>query len=180
MFYNKEEELAELQKQFQQKENFFLEAFSEEQQASVGCMGILIRKDEAKTRRWEPLVKEQASFKTVAGKLLEEGLTLLKRRGVKRLETSFKYMLDELSSMAPLLELFNSVGFKEKVPPTKQFYKQLTEQSSEEIDSIEGNVITFKTRSHYSLETFCDLTVQAFSTLEEDKRIHSWDPIVSN
>ncbi len=83
MFYNKEEELAELQKQFQKKENFFLVAFSEEQQAFVGCMEILIRKDEAKTKRWEPL-------------------------------------------------------------------------------------------------TFCDLTVQAFSTLEEDKSIHSWDPIVSN
>ncbi len=123
MFYNKEEELAELQKQFQKKENFFLVAFSEEQQAFVGCMEILIRKDEAKTKRWEPLVKEQASFKTVAGKLLEEGLTLLKRRGVKWLETSFKYMLDELSSVAPLLELFNSVGFNEKVPLTKQFYK---------------------------------------------------------
>lgn len=69
---------------------------------------------------------------------------------MKRLETSFKYMVDEPSSVAPLLAFFNLVGFNEKVPPTKQFYKQLTEQSSEKIDSIEGNVIAFKIQPLFS------------------------------
>jgi len=183
MFYNKEEEFIELKEQFKQGENLFLAALSEgtdEKKEILGCLGFLIRNSQAQIRRWEPFVKKRSSFNAIARKLLEDGIMLLKRRGIKTLGTSFKYELNDPHNVPPLLELFTSTGFKDKIPPAQQFIKKLIRKKTIHKDYESKDYITIKTRADHSLEEFCDLTLQAFTTTDEDQKIHSWDPFVSN
>jgi len=177
LFYYKKEELKELKKEFEQKDNIFLVAIAGKNEKIIGCLGIIVGNGLARIRRWEPIVQQQYQIYNIDEQLLEKAIELLKEETIHTIETTLKYEVNCPESAQRLLDLFSMFGFKNKTPPAIQLYQDLTQFSGK--TKFSKNVV-IKTRDSYSVSDFCKYTIQAFATTEEDKKIHGWDPIVTN
>ncbi|MHA1503716.1 MAG: hypothetical protein ACTSPT_00840, partial [Candidatus Heimdallarchaeota archaeon] len=108
---------------------------------------------------------------------LEKAIELLKERGIETLGTTLKYELDDPDAALELLNLLESFGFDNRIPPAIQLYQDL---SKVQYSPKPPTHIVIKTRSTYSISDFCTFAKQSFAALKEDKKMHGWDAIVSD
>jgi ribosomal protein S18 acetylase RimI-like enzyme len=177
--YNLEEELEELKEEFQNTSNRYLVAYINKQEI-IGCLSIRIRNNQAMLRRWEPLVQENYSFKEIGKRLLDEGLRILKDMFVQTVHVMLKYEFNETNEVMGLLDLFLISGFVDSRPPAIQFIKDVT--TIDKVNKVTEKIkdIVIKTRESFEIADFCNLSMKAFASTEEDKEIHGWDKITTD
>ncbi|MHA1739330.1 MAG: GNAT family N-acetyltransferase [Candidatus Heimdallarchaeota archaeon] len=177
LFLNKKEELEDLEQAFQNPDNIFLVASISKNDYIIGCLSILVRGKNARIGRWEPVILAQHKNTVTKILLLEKAIELLKERGIETLGTTLKYEIDDPDVALELLNLLESFGFDNRIPPAIQLFQDLTKYE----DSTKVNdTIKIKTRDTFTISDFCKFAQLAFATLKEDKKMHGWDAIVSD
>ncbi|MHA1442737.1 MAG: hypothetical protein ACTSPK_12890, partial [Candidatus Heimdallarchaeota archaeon] len=123
LFLNKKEELEDLEQAFQNPDNIFLVASISKNDYIIGCLSILVRGKNARIGRWEPVIHAQHKNTVTKILLLEKAIELLKERGIETLGTTLKYEIDDPDAALELLNLLESFGFDNRIPPAIQLYQ---------------------------------------------------------
>jgi len=177
LFLNKKEELDDLKQYFQNPDNIFLVAKLPKSDEIIGCLSILVRGNNARIGRWEPVIQDPHQNTAAKRLLLENAIELLKERNIETLGTTLKYEVNDPNETLELLKLLESFGFKDRIPPAIQLYQDVAKYkgSTRPIDPIK-----IKTRSTYTISDFCKFAQLSFATLKDDIEMHGWDAITSD
>lgn len=177
LFLNKDEELDELEQAFENVDNIFLGAKLSKNDEIIGCLSILVRGNNARIGRWEPVISDQHKNTAAKKLLLKKGIERLREQNIETLGTTLKYEVNDPDAAIDLLKLLESFGFKNRIPPALQLYQDLSKYQG---STKPTTPIEIKTRSSYDISDFCKFAQLSFATLEEDIAMHSWDAITSD
>jgi GNAT superfamily N-acetyltransferase len=174
--FNKNEELDEMQSDFENRENMFLSAYSETYADMVGILGLRHNNLIARIRRWEPSVLPKLRKMNVAKALLEYAIDALASLGVKRVISLFKYPVDSPELVADLLDLYSNTGFEKKLPDSVDLVMSL---SSMPYRSVRTSHIHVETGENYTFEDLASMVVKSFTSTPEERKIHGFDKTVT-
>lgn len=174
--FSKEEELAEQEKDFGRDDRAFLVARREDSQDIVGVLGLKVAAHSGVIRRWEPSVVASEKNTRVGETLLQEGLKTLGRRGVTNVTSVLKFPKDLEQEVKWHADLFKRQGFEMPVPPAAQLIADLREYHVTQRSSPGVRIITGE---KYDDQKLAEITIKAFTSTPEDKRIHGRYPSVT-
>ncbi len=174
--YHSEEELEEIQEEFDKPENAFLVARLDDDDEIVGVLSITSDEKTGWLRRWEPGVPPFERGSGVADALMRFGFSFLKDRGVERVRCRLRYPLDRPDLIAWHAQLYDSFGFKKSGPMGVTLLLDL----SLSIPQPTPEDIVVKTLDDFTLEELSELTVTAFTSTPEDRAVHGFYSTVTD
>ena len=167
--YNKDEELLELEEDYNNTQNLFLEVIRKNEEIQ-GVLGIKIRNNIASFRRWEPAIPKVNQDKEIGKILIKKGITLLKNKGIKEVNCMLKYPFNTPEFAIWHNDLYKNAGFKKRKADGVSL---LLDLSSEEKTIHQNSNIVIENSKNFSLDDFVNFTLKAFSSTKEDKAIHN-------
>ena len=174
--YHSDEELEEIQEEFDKPENTFLVARLDDDDEIVGVLGITSDDKTGWIRRWEPGVPPFERGSGVADALMRFGFSFLKDRGVESVRCKLRYPLDRPDLIAWHAQLYDSFGFKKSGPMGVTLLLDL----SLSIPQPAPEDIVVKTLDDFTLEELSELTVTAFASTPEDRAVHGFYSTVTD
>lgn len=175
--YNRKEELEDLQRNFGKPDNLFLMARPEGTDRIAGVLRVRLRDGVGVFRGWEPAAPLGERGKGVGEALINEALSLLQNRGIKKAFYMLKYPCDSPETALWHISLYKASGFKQIGPAGVLLIADLTRFRSLPIRTRGFATVGW---DNYSLEELTDFVLRAYSSTPEDREIHRWDPQVSN
>ena len=174
--YHSDEELEEIQEEFDKPGNTFLVARLDDDDEIVGVLGVTSDDKTGWIKRWEPGVPPFERGSGVADALMRFGLSFLKDRGVERVGCRLRHPLDRPDLIAWHAQLYDSFGFKKSEPMSVTLLLDL----SLSIPQPTPEDIVVKTLDDFTLEELSELIVTAFASTPEDRAIHGFDSAVTD
>ena len=174
--FRRDEELAEQEQDFGRDDRAFLIARREDSQDIVGVLGLKVAAHSGVIRRWEPSVVASERSTRVGEILLGEALKLLGKRGVTNVTSVMKYPKELEREVKWYADLFKRQGFEMPVPPAAQLIADLRDYRVAERSSPGVKIVTAE---KYDDQKLAEITIKAFTSTPEDKRIHGRYPSVT-
>ncbi|MFW9793264.1 MAG: GNAT family N-acetyltransferase, partial [Candidatus Thorarchaeota archaeon] len=174
--FNKDEELDEMQADFDTPGNLFLEARVKNSNDIVGVLGLRYRDVMARIRRWEPAVLSEYRKSLVADTLLDRALEHLTSIGVRRIGYLLKHPVDSPELVNELINQYQNFRFNISRPDSVDLVMSLDGWSSE-TNSPTGVVVD--TGENYTFEDLATITVKSFTSTPEEREIHGFDKTVT-
>ncbi|MHA2222605.1 MAG: GNAT family N-acetyltransferase, partial [Candidatus Thorarchaeota archaeon] len=173
---NKEEELDEMQSDFDMSGNLFLVAQAADTKEVVGVLGLRFKDIMARIRRWEPAVIPKYRGHQVGEALLSRAIEHLASIGIKRIGYLMKHPVESPGAVESLITHYRTSGFEHTQPDSVDMVLPLESLSlSFEIPQD----VSVDTGENYTFEDLASITVKSFTSTPEERKIHGFDKTVT-
>ncbi|MHA2025765.1 MAG: GNAT family N-acetyltransferase [Candidatus Thorarchaeota archaeon] len=173
--FNKDEELDEMQTDFDKPGNLFLEARRFDNNEIVGVLGLRHHGVMARLRRWEPATIPDFQNSSIVRILLERSCEHLSAIGVKRVGYLLKHPFDSPELVREQISHFQELGFEQSRPDSVDLTMPLDSFQH----STPSSGAEFETGENYTFEDLASITVKSFTSTAEERDIHGFDKTVT-
>lgn len=171
MDWVRDEELDEIQRDFDRDDNYFFIA-RQRNQNGAGVLGFRLQGEVGVIRGWEPGVIPHENDIAIGTSLLDECFRVLMDQGAERAACTLRYPIASPRVAEWHITLFNQCGLKQWRPMGVQLILNLNDSQSHG-SRPEG--VQIVNRSEYSMDEMVDLIHRAFTSNQEDYDIHAFD-----
>jgi len=166
--WNSDRELEEMVSEYDDPGYHFYVACLKDQSHIIGLLRVSMKGQYATMERWEPVVENEEQYEEVAIALIDKAIEQARKEKKQAILCVIKY---HISSNQALWHqnLFGKLGFIDVLGEGTDLMMDLPDMEFE-LQEIEN--VRIATVDEYDAETIARLTVDCFTSTEEDRRIH--------